>query len=211
MNLDEWMTVWKSQDAAPQHGVNENLLQQALRQEQAKLEKARRRERLITYASSAFIAVLMVLFFAMMVAFRHRPDKVMTFWDYALPIMGMASALIAASSIYMDHRAQARREQRFGDSLRDQISRRITQLDDVVTGIRRRNVIFVLMGAICPLALLHLGMRVNDKSLRDVKFLVIFLLIWCFVAGARSIHRSVQQAAARKRDLEALLKELDGQ
>lgn len=211
MNLDEWMTVWKSQDAAPVHDVKENLLQQALRQEQAKLQKARRKERLVTYASSAFIAALLVLLFAMMVSFRNRPDKVMTLWDYVLPIMGMASALIAAGSIYVDHRAQARREQRFGDSLRDRIKRRIAQLDDVVTGIRRRNVIFVLMGAICPVALLHLGMRVNDKSLRDVRLLVVFLLVWCFVLGARSIHRAVQQAAARKRDLEALLKELDGQ
>ena len=40
MNLDDLMAVWQSQDAAPLHGVNETLLQLALRQDEAKLREA---------------------------------------------------------------------------------------------------------------------------------------------------------------------------
>ena len=40
MNLDDLMAVWRSQDAAPLHGVNKTLLHLALRQDEAKLQKA---------------------------------------------------------------------------------------------------------------------------------------------------------------------------
>lgn len=39
MNLDDLMTVWRSQDAAPLHEVNKTLLHLALRQDEAKLQK----------------------------------------------------------------------------------------------------------------------------------------------------------------------------
>ena len=47
MNLDELMVVWQSQDAAPLHGVDKTLLHLALRQDEAKLQKERRRDRWI--------------------------------------------------------------------------------------------------------------------------------------------------------------------
>ena len=123
----------------------------------------------------------------------------------------LAAAFAAGVTIYLGHRAQTRREQRYGESLRDQISRRLAQLDDAATTSHRRSVaIFVLMGAVWPVALLHLGMRVNDKSLSDVSWVTIALFIVCFLIGARSLRRSVQQAATRKRELEALLQDLDG-
>jgi hypothetical protein len=37
MNLYDLMEVWRSQDAAPMHGVNETLLRLALRQDEANL------------------------------------------------------------------------------------------------------------------------------------------------------------------------------
>ena len=40
MNLDDLMAVWRSQDAAPLHGVNETLLRLALRQDEAKLRRS---------------------------------------------------------------------------------------------------------------------------------------------------------------------------
>lgn len=211
MNLDELMAVWKSQDAAPLHDVNKTLLHLALRQDEAMLQKTRCRERWMTYIFSAGIIAAMALFLAMMIYFhRHRPEKMVTGWDYAVPVVGAAAALLAGGAAYMGHRAQARREQRFGESLRDQINRGLAQIDDVVTGTRRRSVIFVLMGMIWPMAILHLGMRINDKSLGDVSCMTVALLILCFLSGARSIRRSVPRAIARKRQLEELLKELDG-
>ena len=39
MNLDDLMAFWKSQDAAPLHGLNETQLWLALRQDEAKRQK----------------------------------------------------------------------------------------------------------------------------------------------------------------------------
>ena len=128
MNLDDLMAVWRSQDAAPLHGVNKTLLHLALRQDEAKLQKERRRERWIIYVVSAGVVAAMAVFLAMMIYARDR--KVMTGWDFAIPIVGAAAALLAGGAMYVSHRAQARREQRFGESLRDQLNRRIAQLDD---------------------------------------------------------------------------------
>ena len=82
----------------------------------------------------------------------------MTGWDFAIGIGGAAAALLAGGAMYVSHRAQARREQRFGESLRDQLNRRIAQLDDAATRARRTSVlVIVLLGGICPMAILLLG------------------------------------------------------
>ena len=87
----------------------------------------------------------------------------------------------------------------------------IAQLEDATTsGSRRAMVVFVLMGAVWPTAILYVGMRVNGKSLSDVSGLPVVLLILCFWLGARRLRLSVPPALARKRELEILLKELDG-
>jgi hypothetical protein len=210
MNLDELMAVWKSQDAAPLHDVNKTLLHEALRQDEVRLQKARRRDRWFRYSSSAFVIGLMARFLTVMIQNHQR--YVLTGWDYVIGIGGASAALLAGSVIYMGHRAQAQREQRFGESLRDQINRRLAQLDDAATGARRRRVlVFVLMGVICPIALVYLVMQIKHKSFSDVGWVPVALLILCVCSGAKSIRRSVQQAISRKRELETLLKEIDGQ
>jgi hypothetical protein len=154
----------------------------------------------------------MAIFLAMFISFRDRPDKVVTAWDYAVGMGGAAAALLAGIVMFLGHRTQAQREQRFGESLRDQISRRIAQLEDATTGGRRRGmVVFALMGLIWPTALLHLGMRVNDKSLSDISWETFALLLLCFLSGVMALRGAEQQATARKQCLESLLKELDDQ
>src|SRR5687768_879182 len=97
MNLDDLMAVWRSQNAAPLHGVNQTLLHLALRQEEAKLQKSRRIERWIIYVFSAGCVVGMAVFLSMMINFLgHRQEKSVTGWDLALPIAGAAAALLTA-------------------------------------------------------------------------------------------------------------------
>ena len=67
MNLDDLMEVWRSQDVSPLHGVNETLLRLALRQEEAKLQKQRRRESWFVYVMSARLIAGMAMFFAVMI------------------------------------------------------------------------------------------------------------------------------------------------
>jgi NADH:ubiquinone oxidoreductase subunit 6 (subunit J) len=210
MNLDELMSVWRSQDAAPLHDVNKTLLHLALRQDEAKLQKERRIERWIIYVASAGMVAAMVLFLAMMIDARER--KVMTGWDVVIGIGGAAAALLAGGAMYVGHRAQSRREQRFGESLRDQLNRRIAQLDDRTT-IARGTLVMVLLGAICPTAIMLLGLRINQKSISDDGGMLIPLIlvcVWMVAVGVWEVRRQARDVVLpRKRRLEALLKELD--
>ena len=212
MNLDELMAVWRSQDTAPVHRVDKTLLHLALRQDEAKLQKERRIERWVTYVGSAGLVAVMAVFLGMMILNRDR--NVMTGWDVVIGLCGAAAALLAGGAMYIGHRAQARREQRFGESLRDQLNRRMAQLDDRTT-IARGIVVMVLLGGICPMALVLLGFRINGQSVGDNWFLVVGMIVTCVgsvAAGIWEVRRQTRDVVLpRKRRLEALLKELDGQ
>lgn len=215
MNLDELMTVWRSQDEAPLHEVNQTLLHLALRQDEAKLQKQRRRDRWILYLFGAGVVIGMAIFLNIMIYFRgRRPENVVTGWDLLLPIVGAIVALISVRAMCLNHRAQSRREQTFGQSLRDQLQRSIAQLDHEVTNARRTSVLVtVLMGGVAPAAILVLGWRVNGKSLSDDGYMLVTLLIscvWVVAAGVWQLRRSVNKdILPRKRRLEELLTDLE--
>ena len=211
MNLDDLMAVWRSQDVAPLHGVDKTLLHLALRQDEAKLQKERRRDRWMVYVFSAGLVAAMAVFLGMMIMTRDR--NVMTGWDFAIGIIGAAAALFAGGAMYVGHRAQTRREQRFGESLRDQLSRRIAQLDDRTT-MTHATLVSVLLGGIGGTAILLLGYRVNQKPLSDDGYLLISMILTCIVlpvaGGVWEIRRQARELLPRKRRLEALLKDLEG-
>ncbi|MEO7413569.1 MAG: hypothetical protein ABIZ81_09435 [Opitutaceae bacterium] len=217
MNLDDLMAVWRTQDAAPLHDVNKTLLHLALRQDEAKLQKWRRIERWIIYAMSAGFAAGMALFLANMIGLMiSRPNRNgLTGWDLALPVVGAIAALISGRAIYVRQRAQALREQSFGESLRDQLNRRIARLDYQATTLHRTLIlVMVLLTGICPIALNVALSRMNEKSIRDDGYLIVWLslmCIWSVAASIWALRRSVQKdILPHKRRLEALLKELDG-
>jgi peptidoglycan biosynthesis protein MviN/MurJ (putative lipid II flippase) len=160
MNLDDLMEVWRSQDASPLHGVNETLLRLALRQDEKKLLALRRRENWIIYSMSAILAAVMALFFAMM--FGNQFDNgqgVIVGWDFVIAVIGAVAALLVGVVLYMTRRAQMLREQRFGDSLRDQVGRRIAQLDDGVTTGRRLGRVVLLAIFVSAVAMGVAGTR----------------------------------------------------
>ena len=210
MNLDDLMAVWRTQDAAPLHGVDKTLLHLALRQDEAKLQKERRLERWIIYAGSAGLVAAMAVFLGMMILARER--EVMTGWDFAIGLVGAAAALLAGGAMYVGHRAQARREQSFGESLRDQLNRRIAQFDDGATRARA-TLVTVLLGGIGGIAILLLGYRVNQKPFSDDGYMLFSTILMCVVLpvahGVWVIRRQARDVSPRKRRLEALLKELD--
>jgi hypothetical protein len=213
MSLDDLMEVWRSQDAAPLHGVNETLLRLALRQDEAKLQKRRRRQRWIIYLASAALFAAMAFFLAVMIS--PHDDDALTGWDYAIPIVGAAFALLWGGAMYVSQRAQALRERRFGESLRDQLSRRIAQLDyEATTAVRLASVLVTqLPPLVCATAFLLATWRINDKSFSDDGFLLVSLIAVCaysFGTGVWQARRSVHQdLEPRKRRLEAMLKELE--
>ena len=216
MNLDELMAVWRSQDAAPLHGLNETQLRLALRQDEAKQQKWRRIERWIIYVLSAGVVAGMALFLANMILLMIYRDDMngLTGWDLVLPVVGAAAALISGRAIYVGHRAQALREQRFGESLRDQLNRSIAQLDYQATTLHRTlMLVIVLLTGICPIALLLALSRLNEKSFSDDGYMTVWLSLMCVFGVATGVWQSASRTRdvvlPHKRRLEALLKELD--
>lgn len=212
MNLDDLMAVWRSQDAAPLHGVNETLLRLALRDDDAKLQKSRRWERWTIYIAGVGVVVGMTLFLAVMV-YRYDANGLSP-WDLSLPVVAAVCAVISGRAMYANHLAQSQREQRFGESLRDQLNRRIAQLDDQATSARRTSVLVTaLMGGVLPAAILVAGWRINQKSISDDGYMLVSLMAlcaWSVAAGAWELRRQVRRdVLPRKGRLEALLKDLD--
>ena len=119
----------------------------------------------------------------------------MTVWDFAIAIVGAAAALLAGGAMYVNHRAQARREQRFGESLRDQLNRRIAQLDDAATRARLTSVlVLVLMGGISPMAIVLLGYRINQKPFSDDGYMIVSMILWCVWSVAAGVWELRRQA-----------------
>jgi MFS family permease len=219
MNLDELMAVWKSQDAAPLHDVNKTLLHQALRQDEAELQKVLRLTRRIIYAVSAVLFLTAALFFAIMI----DPNQPATFstrftvWDYVVGGIGVAAPVTITGAWIAARRSRQAREQGFGDSLRDQLRRRIVQLDAEAAGERRLELITVAATLICGTAIHIVAGRIKHVPVPwseiawPSPFGFILPLGFFYLVFFRWMPRERQRNLSRKRRLEELLKELDGQ
>ena len=214
MNVEDLMEVWRSQDAAPLHGVNETLLRLALRQDEAKLRASQRRQMWFTYIGIAVLVGHMAFIFAVMI--YPNDDDVLSGWDYIVAVVGLAAALILSRMIHVGVRAQARREQGFGESLRDQVNRQIAMIDPFLTfsWANRKNVAILVLGFGLPAAIAFLAARVTHKpyveAWAEVRGAILFSVIGVVVVGwclRRLVRRDL---TPRKRRLEALLKEFDG-
>ena len=218
MNPDELTTVWRSQDLSPLHGVDKGLLHQMLRQEQAKLEKRRRNATRFMYVTTAFLLIIVVLFFAILIdpnqpaAFSSR----LTVWDYVVGVVGIAAAFILVGALVRARRSQLAREQGFGDSLRDHLQRRIAQLDAEAAGERRLAVTILVTTLICAAAISILSGRISHVPVPwsemfgwPSPFKIVLVLGFLYLLFFRWTRPDSQRHLARKRELEALLKQLD--
>ena len=213
MTLDDLMAVWKSQDAAPLHGVNETFLRLALRQDTAKLQARRRWLRWMAYLVSASV----VAFYAILIV-RYFEKLWHSAWALVyLSVVGAVFALLVPLT-HWRNRAQTRREQSFGESLRDQLSRHITQLDFQLESSRRTIRIASAIGTLAVfggLALIYLSGK--WAAAWAAGHVGIFALTFVFAATTLAISRRMVRSweqrdlLPKRRRLEALLKELDGQ
>ena len=216
MNLDEVMEIWRSQDLSPVHGVGHTLLHQMLRQEQAKRKKQNRRMRWVGYAGSAILLITAGLFLAIM--FEAQYNDVRIVWDYVVGGLGLAAAIVVAWILFALRRASQARSRRFGDSLRDHLRHRLAQLDYDATGGRRLALITAAAGLICVWAIPIVEKRIRHVPIPYDQFywsplpiVLIFAFIFLSSAWGWGYGRERRKYVARKRQLEALLKELDGQ
>ena len=213
MSLDELMKAWQTQDTAPLYSVREVLLQQALRQEEAKVRTQRRVEGWVLYGFSPLFIAGMAFLFLIMV----YDDDPRTSWDFALPVVAAAFWLLWMYILHVGRRAQAQRERRFGASLRDQVGRHLAQLDyEATRAVRLAN---VLRASVPPfvsgIALILAGWRINNEPFRTqwhwIVGGILFTGVVQLVAFGLQRRRAERELLPRKHRLEALLQELDGQ
>jgi hypothetical protein len=219
MNLDDLMEVWQSQDAAPLHGINETLLRLALRQDEAKHKAERQWEKWISTVICALLIAVMGVMLVMMI----YDDDALTGWDYCVPIVGAAAVLFWPGFLRASNRAQVLREQTFGDSLRDQLNRRIAQLDFEERRIAssKHHLFTNLPPMAWSVAFFFSVMRINEKPFSaawtDPRIWIVFagslLLPAALVMGSIWMQRRWVQRdlLPRKRRLESLLRDLDNQ
>ncbi|HEX2101237.1 MAG TPA: hypothetical protein VHF69_11260 [Candidatus Synoicihabitans sp.] len=220
MNLDELISVWRTQDEAPLHDVNKNLLHQALRQEQAELEKQSRGGTWVGYVGSAVLFITAGLYLAIMIDPNQPPvfSARLVVWDYIVGVIGVASAFVVASALFAFRRSQQAREQRFGDSLRDHLHRRIAQIEDEATVERRLGLIVLAAGLICAVAIYiatkriaHVPVPYSEMDWPSPVWTMLILGLLCLELFRWAPRRWRRKNLPRKRRLEALLKELDSQ
>jgi FtsH-binding integral membrane protein len=219
MNLDEVIKTWRSQDLSPLYGVDKTVLHQVLQQERARLEKLQRRMRRFVYVVNAVLLIMAALFFAIMI----DPNQPLTFsarlgvWDYVVGIVGVAAALVLAGGLFVARRSRQAREQGFGDSLRDHLRRRIAQLDADATGERRLGLTIVVTTLICAAAISIVAVRIQhmpvpwSEIVWPSPFWIFLIVGFVYMLFFRWMPRERQRHMLRKRQLEALLTDLDGQ
>jgi hypothetical protein len=219
MNLDEVTAAWRSQDLSPLYGVDKHLLHQVLRQEQAKLEKRLRRMRWFMNVVTAFLFTIAALFLAIMIDPNQPPtfSARLVAWDYVVGGVGVAAPLILAGALFVARRSRQAREQGFGDSLRDHLRRRIAHLDADVTGERRVVLTVVVTTLICATAISIVSGRIKHVPVPwseiawPSPFKIVLILGFLYLLFFRWMPRDGQHNLSRKRQLEALLQELDGE
>jgi hypothetical protein len=212
MNLDEAMAAWRSGDLKPLYGVDQTRLHRALRQDQAKLAKLRRRVRWFMNVVNALLFLTAALFLAIMI--DPKDDDVLIVWDYVIGVAGVAATLTLAGALSVTRRSQQALEYGFGDSLRDHLRRRIAQLDAEATSERRLALIIVAATSIGGWAISIAGHRINDVPWSEFDRGVFPLVLMSAFIGLvlfRWAPRGRRRNLARRRELEALLTELDGQ
>ena len=218
MNLDDVMKVWGSQDLSALYGVDKTVLHQVLRREQAKLERLRRRMRWFMYAVNVVLLITASLFLAIMID-PNQPDTFsarLVVWDYVVGSVGVVAAVTIAGTLFALHRSHQVRERGFDDSLRDHLRRRIANLDAEVTGERRLALTMVAAILTCATAISIVSGRIQHVPVpwSDLVWpspFAIVLILGFFYLLFRRMAREQQQKVQRKRQLEALLRELDGQ
>ena len=213
MNLDDLMEVWRSQEVSPLHGVNETLLRLALRQDQAKLQAMWRRQKRFNYFGMALTIAALIFFIFILITPQVRDVSV---WDYAVAVVGLAAALILVRMIHVGYRAQARREQSFGESLRDQVNRQLARIDPFVrfSWANSKVVAIMVLGFGVAAAVSFLSARINHMHYEEAWLMVrggiLYSLISIGIVGWWLRRMWRRDLAPRRRRLEALLKELDG-
>jgi len=217
MNLDDMIEGWRSQDASTLYGVvDKDRLHHVLRQEQAKLEK---QSRWGLWGGYVFGVAPLIISSGLFLAIMLQPndDHVRIVWDYVVGVAGVAAAIVVAWTLSTLRQSQRTRDHGFGDSLRDHLRRRVAQIDDALRE-RRLALITLAAGLICAVAIPvaqyrigHVPVPYSEMDWPSPVLTVVVLGLFCLELFWWAPRRLRRKNLPRRRQLEAMLKELDGQ
>ena len=219
MNLDEVTEVWRSKDLSELYGVDKTLLHQVLQQEQANLERQRRTMRWFMYAINAFLLIIVALFFTILID-PHQPPEFsarVVVWDYVVGLVGLAAVVTVTGALLALRRSHEARERDFGDSLRDHLRRRIALFDADLANERRLALTMMVAVLTAGRAISILAGRIKHVPVPWPELVwpspikIVLILGFFYLLLFRWVPRERQRNVQRKRQLETLLKELDGQ
>ena len=202
MDFDQIMEAWRAQDEKPLYGVNRDLLQLVLRNEQANIRRTLRRDKWITYIVGPGMA-LFAAFWLWVVILKHGPVL-----QTVAAAVGAGAFVLWVGAFWLSRRRQAKRERVFGNSLKDEISRNLSLVEYQIANGRWGAATLwtapIMIGAL----LTHwLTFQINTDTGFAVwhhAFIIICVLWtvgWTVYAGNRAVKRKLEPRRDRLRKL----------
>jgi hypothetical protein len=208
MNLDDMLAAWRTQQA-PLYRVDSERLRQAVRQELAESRRRAVNEARIIYGSSALMFCFMALVFVGMFYDDDRRAPA----DFAIAILGAAAFAFWGLRLYVSRRVLALRQRHLGASLRDEIEQQIAVLDyQIGNRWRPGGVLLTLLPMLVgTITLILAAWRINNEPFDTwEQGGSIFVMVLSVALSAWTDRRKAgRETLPRKRELEALLRELD--
>jgi len=205
MNFDQMMDSWRAQEQTPLYGVNRDLLQLVLQNEQASIRRSLRKEQWIAYIAGAALA-LFAAFWLWVLTYKHEP-VLYTFVGAAC----VGTFALWAGALWVSRRRQAHRERGVGNTLQDEVRRNLSLVEYQLSNVGRIG--SALLWAVPPLVgatllswliagINHKGFSSSDAE-RAVFLLGAILVIT--YAGSRAAQKKLEPRRERLRELLASL------
>jgi hypothetical protein len=201
MDFDQMMDAWRAQEQRPLYGVNRDLLQVALRHEQANIRRSLRKEQWIAYIAGTALA-LFAGFWLWVLTYKHEPVL------YTLVgAAGVGTFALWAGALWVSRRRQALRERAFGNTLQEEVRRNLSLVEyQLSNGGRWGSALLWSVPPLLGATLLYwLIAGINHKTLSwsDAGFAVVLLgssLVTAY-AGSRAARQKLEPRRARLREL----------
>ena len=123
MDFDQMLGAWKAQDEAPLYGVNRDLLQLVLQNEEAKIRRELRREMWTFCIFGIGMAGWMAFWLWVLVIVRGPVLQIV------LAAVGTGMLALWLGIFWLSRRRQARRERNFGTTLQEEIRRNLSLVE----------------------------------------------------------------------------------
>lgn len=207
MNFDQMLEIWKAQDEAPLYGVNRDLLQLVLQNEQAEIRRELRRETWTFCIVGIGMAGWMAVWLWVLMYVRGPVLQIV------IAAVGPGVIALWLGIFWLSRKRQARRERSFGTSLQEEIARNLSLVEYQLSRYGRWSASMLWMAPMIVGAglLFWLLVEVNldpGESRWDHAWIMI-ALAWGGVvapyAGSRAVKKKLEPRRQRLSELRDML------